>query len=475
MDIINEAEKRKKELNLESLKKLGFWKEKESSGKVSRYPPYESYDTFKFNDLPETDPRFRNKEAVLYFHFPFCLKKCVFCRYYSVIEKTSTIKSKEYLAYVKKEIELFSQRADLKSFKIKSVYFGGGTPTYTSTEDLKDFILFIKEKFDIKPNVEFASESSPETIIGSEGEKRLGVMIDLGLNRLSIGVQDFDDRVLKLIARTHNSSTALKAVKTAKALGIKNINIDLIYGLPGQTKKTWEKTTNLVASLDTECVTADYLCIKPTSRGMFHNPSMYLLFKKKPGLFPSEDESFLFYLMINEMLKKSGFKQRQSTWFTKSEKLVSQYLVGRWQKLNDTLAFGVNVGSSVGNIEYQNIININEYTDTIKRGCMPFFRGKALTDDEMMQKKVIFGLKTALFKKDFKDKFGIEIRDKFGTVFDKLIKLGLCYETSERLGLTDLGDFISDEICHEFFSENINEQAIEYEKRLNSKLPDIKK
>jgi len=467
-DLISIAEKKRDEFDLSKIKQLGIWKKKEKFTEIYKYPPYQAYDSLKFEELPE--PKFKNEEAVIYNHFPFCLTKCVYCPFYSLIEETSPIKVKEYLTCIKKEIELLSQKKDLKKIKVKSVYFGGGTPTYIPIEDLEDYINFLKEKFDIKPGTEFASEASPETILTKEGEKKLSRLLDLGLNRLSIGVQDFNDEILKLIGRAHNSSEALKAIKTVKDVGFQNVNVDIIYGLPGQTRENWENTINLSSNIEVGSLTVAYLRIKPGERDVIHNKSMYWLFKNKPELFPTEDESFFFYLMMNERLKELGYKQRQCNWFTRSEKFVSRYLVERWQNLKDTIGFGVVASTSVGNIDYHNVNNVEDYVNAIKKSEFPFFKGKILTDDEMMRKKVAFGFKTDLIKKDYKDKFNANIREKFNDLLDKFINLKLCYETDKRFELTDLGRFLSDEICREFFSEDVKNRVKEYNKKLDEKV-----
>lgn len=371
---------------------------------------------------------------------------------------------------IKKEIELLSQKEDLKKIKIKSVYFGGGSPTCTPNEELESLINFLKEKFNIKPGIEFGSEASPETSVGIEGQKKLKALSEAGLNRLSIGVQDFNDKILRFIERGHNTSQAFEAIKNARDAGFQNINIDTIYGLPGQTKETWEKTVDIISNLGLESVTVACLRIRPGERDIIHNTSMYWLFKKEPQLFPTEEEDFLSYLMMEDGLRRAGFKERQVMWFTRSNKFVSQYLVERRQKFIDTIGLGVSAGISRGNIDYVNFGNIQEYANAIKQDKIPVFKGKIVTYEEMIRKRIVFSLKLDIVKKDFKNKFGTEIRDKFGNIFDEFINLNLCRETPKRFELTSLGKFLADELCQRFFSDEVRNKLHEYDQNLNQKI-----
>lgn len=458
-DIISAAEKRKKEFNISKIKEAGLWKKREGYIEVYKYPPYQTYDFLKAEDLKSN---FRNDSAVIYVHFPFCLTKCTYCPFYSVTEDKSSVKVKEYMSCLKKEIELLSQNEDLKKIKIKSVYFGGGSPTYIPNESLQDFISFLKDKFTIKPKVEFGSEASPETVTGKEGEKKLEAWFNSGINRISIGVQDFNESILESIERGHNLDQAMAAIKNARSTGFNNINIDLIYGLPGQTRETWKKTVEVTSGLGLESVTVACLRIKPGERDIVHNTSMYWLFKKDPNLFPTEEEDFLLYLMMKEGLKEAGFKERQVMWFTKSKKFSSRYLIERRQNFTDTIALGVAAGSSKGNIDYVNFGDIEKYAYSVKQNKLPIFKGKIITNEEMIRKRIIYSLKVEMVKKDLKE--------KFGTIFDEFINLGLCYETSKTFELTDLGKFLSDEMCKKFFSKDVNNKLQQYDNDLDKKI-----
>ena len=334
--------------------------------------------------------------------------------------------------------------------------------------ELRRFALFLKERLNLAKDTEFACEASPETLCGREGEKKLRTLRDIGVNRLSIGIQDFDAKVLKAIGRAHTARQALAAVKAAKEHGFESVNVDFIYGLPGQGKQGWEKTLDLAASLDVGSITVAYLRIRPGERDLVHNRSMHRLFQERPELFPLESDAFVMYMMASDKLGRLGYEQRQSNWFTRSERDVSRYLVERWRNQVDTVGFGVAAGSSRGNIDTHNVGDLESYAAALGRGELPFFKGTALSRDEMMRKNVILGLKTSFSKKRFARLFGTSIPEDFSRRFEKLERLELCTEDAETVELTELGRFLSDEICAQFFSADVRARLAEHDRTLRA-------
>lgn len=185
--------------------------------------------------------------AGIYIHIPFCKTKCIYCDFYSII----TLKFvDDYIDAIRKEVSI--RKAELKDCEIKTIYIGGGTPSLLTISQIKSVVDCLKSEFDLSSLEEFTIEANPEDISFSYVKG----LIDFGVNRISIGIQSFDDGDLKLINRRHNSSKAIEAVNIIKQAGITNISIDLIYGLPGQTIGKWIENLKTAVSLDVKHISA---------------------------------------------------------------------------------------------------------------------------------------------------------------------------------------------------------------------------
>lgn len=182
----------------------------------------------------------------LYVHVPFCVKKCQYCGFYST--RYSPGSADEFIKGLKQEAAICRKEFIRKRFS--SIYIGGGTPTILSRDQFSSLLNIINTHFTLNNDVEFTVEANPNTITND----LITLLRERGVNRLSLGVQSFSDRVLQSLGRPHNAEQAHNAFLTAKNLGFKNIGVDLIYGIPGQTMLEWEKTLDAVIALHPEHV-----------------------------------------------------------------------------------------------------------------------------------------------------------------------------------------------------------------------------
>ena len=173
------------------------------------------------------------KETAVYIHIPFCEHKCIYCDFYSIITKDNIT---SFLQALKKEINHY---ADLHSSDriISSIFFGGGTPSLMSPSYISEIIELVKKRFKVSADAEITLETNPGTV----EQTKLKEFKQIGIDRLSIGVQSFDDNELKFLTRIHDKQTAIDTVLKANQVGFENISIDLIFNLPNQTKKLWSK------------------------------------------------------------------------------------------------------------------------------------------------------------------------------------------------------------------------------------------
>jgi oxygen-independent coproporphyrinogen III oxidase len=194
------------------------------------------------------------KQSALYIHIPFCDHKCIYCDFYSIITSDNI---RPFFTSLKKEIDFYSEKFKY-DHHFTSIFFGGGTPSLMCPDDIKDIVSYLKEKFIIGENAEITLETNPGTVT----EEKLNHFIEAGINRISIGIQSFDDNDLKFLTRIHDKQTAINTVLSAGKAGLNNINIDLIFNIPGQSKEKWLKNLSEAVQLPVTHISAYSLILE---------------------------------------------------------------------------------------------------------------------------------------------------------------------------------------------------------------------
>jgi oxygen-independent coproporphyrinogen-3 oxidase len=387
----------------------------------------------------------RNK-ITLYVHFPFCLRKCPYCCYYSSGRQPNTIVDK-YIDALQKELELLLKNTNFGEAKIGYIYFGGGTPTYLNPHQLNRIINFLREKLNIDNLVGFTCEGSPETIIGKEGEKKLNILLENGVNRLSIGVQSFNDNLLKVIGRAHTSRDAILAYNRARDVGFEDINIDLMFGIPKQTPKKWENDLTLTTKLLPNSVDLFILDIKGTR--------MEAIFRKEPKSFPPEETNLLMNIMAVEHFTKFGykFKDPKFLYLPLKQNNFPLHLI-----TTPVIGLGASAFTDLGNLWYCNQREL--YENFLKLSRLPVVFHTKLSKRELMEKEVILKLRYfGLKKREFKSKFGIEIENVFGEVLEKLRNLDLIVEDGKVIKLSYLGNLFVFNTFNLFRSNGVGNES----------------
>ena len=290
----------------------------------------------------QTIIQFKNKEKKLlgaYFHIPFCKKKCSYCNFYSTVY-TEELEEK-FLNAVLKEQESYLKN----SKKLNTIYFGGGSPCLVKATTLQKILKKAEQIFKIKKNAEITIEINPSSAVK---EKLLEYKL-IGINRLSFGVQSFNDFELKKLGRTHDGKTALKAIKTAQEVGFKNISIDLIIGIPEQTQSSLKENLQIVKSLNISHVSIYQLKIEPKTK-FFNNP---------PKNLPEDDLVAKFYFLVFNELLNGGFLQYEISNFSKKFKQSKHNL--KYWTLKEYLGFGPSAHSFYLNKRFYNEPNLKEY------------------------------------------------------------------------------------------------------------------
>ncbi|MEA3329797.1 MAG: radical SAM family heme chaperone HemW [Nanoarchaeota archaeon] len=441
-ELIKLARKKLKSYNLEEVYQLGIKKRRLMKGASSQivvtYPPLSILHKINPDWIFKEDNK---KDFTLYFHIPFCTGKCLYCGF-STYPNQSIKRVDEYIKALKEEVKLYLKHKQIKEAKIKSVYIGGGTPTYLSKEQLKHLLDFINSRFKIEKGTEFTIESSPETL----DKEKLRILLENGVNRLSIGVQTFDDDILKLILRRHNSKEAISAYNLAREVGFKNINLDIIRGLPDMSLKKLLKDLEILEKLKPESISGYHLIVKPTA-------AIQKMCNDEPKRFPDEETNLLMHIMAMEKMKQLGYEHNPIDWFYLKSKVYEQQ-IHKWEEIINQLSFGLSVYGYINNVQYYNEGDINKYLELINEGKLPIKGGLELIKKEQRNRKFIFGLKTKINKEFVKKEFG-EIPNEIKDKINKYKKLGLIEENEKYIKLTQKGALFADEICIEFYSEEV--------------------
>lgn len=283
----------------------------------------------------------------LYFHIPFCLKKCPYCHFYSVYPSKELVK--KYTSCLLAHLD----QTDLKKHKIVSIYFGGGTPTLMSPTFFKTILTKISNQTTVLPNCEITIEANPFQIT----LQQFKALKKTGINRLSLGVQSFDDQILKKLQRSHSANEAEKSIHLARKAGFSNISIDLMYDVPTQSEKTFTESILKATKLPITHVSL-YNLVFEEKTPFFKNQA------KLKKLILNEKESLNSFQKALKIFRSAGFQRYEISAFAK-DNLVSKHNLGYWTG-RPFLGFGPSAFSYDQKSRFQNCPDLNEYCRLIQ-------------------------------------------------------------------------------------------------------------
>jgi oxygen-independent coproporphyrinogen-3 oxidase len=337
-----------------------------------------------------------------------------------------------------KEIEL--QKSFLKSKQLDTIYFGGGTPSVYEIEKIEEIINTIEKYWDISDNAEISFEANPDDLKPEYIDK----LAKSKINRLSIGIQSFNDDELKFMNRRHNSQEAIRAINLAQEKAFDNISIDLIYGLPNSNIKTWEKSLNKAFELNIQHISAYHLSIEENT---------VFAFKKSKSLIKEIDENLSFeqYKLLKKMSKEHGFINYEVSNFAIQD-YHSKHNSNYW-KQNEYLGIGPSAHSYNMESRYWNVNNNKSYLEYIEKNSLNFESEKLSDIDRyneyiMCSLRTIWGIDTNYIFSMFSD----NIYQQFKEIINKYKDTDLMenYDKS-KFRLTEKGIFISNELISNFF------------------------
>jgi oxygen-independent coproporphyrinogen-3 oxidase len=398
---------------------------------------------------------FQNKSTdfTLYVHIPFCSGKCSFCYFYQINKPSHDIVD-AYLNGLKKEIQLTKDKitSHIGRMNIKSIFFGGGSPTELSKAQFEDLLNTIKRQFTISDDIEITLEIHPE-IMRRNGRALLESYFVNGINRLNIGVQSFDDSILAITQRRHTAKEGMDVFQLAREIGFRNINIDLLYPLPDLTPEIWEKTLTVAFDLNPESITTYFTAIREPSL-------MYTLFHQHPDRFPNEYLNHLFRIMAIEKAKEKGYDHRKLIdWFVKPRDNFHYNHQKSEVKCTENiqlLSFGTGVFTYLNYFQFYNHPDIHKYCEMLKKDTLPIWRGIKLTKEERLARAMVLGIKSGEINlNEIEKRFAINVLNKYQTLLINLEELGLVEKENTSIRLSEKGILFADEVAVQFITKHM--------------------
>lgn len=448
--IVIRTKEKLKSLPLDLLYQKGINRKREDYFLNISYPSLQAMKLVQPDKIYPANQSKGERKVALYTHVPFCKGECHYCHYYKVFGKKSN-EVDEYIDAVAQE--LFQHRRNLGGIEAQSLYIGGGTPSYLSPDQIDRLLTTIKEYVHVPKNIEATFELHPENAT----EEKMEILRKHAINRINIGVESFDDIILKSENRRHTANEAIHAFKMAKRYEFDNINIDLIYGLQYQTIPLWEETLKTIETIQPPSVTMYYLRIKKGT-------PEYKLWVRYPERFPSEEDLLVMHAMNFEFMESQlGYTQNPVDWYVKDSSKFHQYQDHNWRKTDQTelLGIGPSAYSYVNGWQYYNINDIKTYQDQLSKSELPIWRGEYLSNEEKMRRTIILGIKMGMNRTYFKDIYGVDVIKTFAPEWERLTNMELVHINETSVELTYMGKLFADEVGQLFYS-------VEMKRRMNT-------
>ena len=371
----------------------------------------------------------------LYIHIPFCVTKCKYCDFNSFkIDLNEKIK---YLNYLGEEMKLYKE--EIKNREIDSVFVGGGTPSILNENEINILFEKIKENFNIKSNAEITMECNPGTLTLN----KLKVMKKSGVNRLSIGLQAVQNHHLKYIGRIHTFEEFEKNYHDAKQMGFDNINIDLMYALPNQSREDWMESLEKVVKLNPTHISAYSLILE-------ENTELFKMYERDEFNLLDENTDIEMYEYTIDSLKSHGYNQYEISNYAK-DNFECKHNVLYW-KCEEYVGIGASASGYFNGIRYNNICELDNYEKMILEGEKPIEWEEKLSIKDEIEESIFLGLRMneGIQISDFKEKYNFDFEKEYRNEIEKLSKMELIEIDNNLMKLTQKGREISNSVFVEF-------------------------
>ena len=382
----------------------------------------------------------KKKELELYLHIPFCVKKCNYCDFFSV--SGSEEEQEAYVQAMVQEIHLYQEK--FRPYEVKTIFLGGGTPSLLSGSQTERIFQSLHDSFEIARDAEITMEMNPGTV----DLQKLKQYKEIGVNRLSIGLQSAQNRELKMLGRIHTFEDFLETWKEVEKAGFENRNIDLMSALPGQKLETWEDTLRKVLALQPEHISAYSLILEEGTP--FYNWYESGRFNAGDWELPTEEEEYTMGERTIQILQEAGMHRYEISNYAKPGK-ECRHNLGYW---NRTEYLGIGAGSSslIGETRFNHIRDRKEYIEMIRRGEDVDTEQEFLSTESQMEEFMYLGLRKTegISRTAFQDYFQKSLDEIYGTVIEKLNDEKLLECDGDRVRLSHRGMDVSNWVLAEF-------------------------
>lgn len=378
----------------------------------------------------------------LYLHIPFCTAKCGYCDFNSYEGIDHLVPG--YTKALLREIQLWAPAA--RESRVHTIFFGGGTPSLTSLDDMRDISTALRDNYDIAPDAEWTLEANPTEL----QDNHLSGLRSLGVNRLSIGVQSLNDEELHLLDRLHSSERAIEAIKSARTAGFDNLNIDLMFGLIGQTTERWRDTLERILGLQPEHLSCYSLSVEPGT-------ALYYSVAKGDLPEPDPDVAADQYEWTRHRLSRAKYRHYEISNWAQSDRECQHNLV--YWHAEPYLGLGAGAHSFFAGQRFANINAPSRYIDSIDasfeqrqndgHSTMQQIAGGETPDPTMLQADaMILGLRLieGVSVTEFTRHFGVTPQNAFGETLQRYVTLGLLECTGDRIHFTSRGLLLANEV-----------------------------
>ena len=415
---------------------------------VSNYPPFSQWKPEFVSEALDalSQPARVDDPLGLYLHIPFCRKRCLFC-YFKVYTDKNASEIEVYLDALIKENELYSRTAAFQGRQLRFAYFGGGTPSYISDKQLRYLVEGLNRHVSWANAEEVTFECEPGTLHKS----KLETLKDIGVTRLSLGIEHFDDEILAANGRAHLSPEIYRAYAWAREVDFAQINIDLIAGMMGETEEKWREAVRRAIELQPDSVTI-YQMELP------YNTLISRDILQKGIASPIADwttkRSWLNYA-FEEFLKHDYEIAGTDIVATKKKTCRFIYRDGLWHG-GDMIGLGVSSFSHFAGVNFQNAHNFEEYVRIINDGRLPIYRAVSLTPKQRLIREMVLQLKTGkLDTSYFQNKFAVDVWEEFQPVYEELQAKQLVQLNNGIIRLTRPGLLVVDHFLLNFFEPEL--------------------
>jgi len=412
---------------------------------VSNYPPFSFWKPELVGELDAAlnrAPR-PGTQLGLYAHIPFCRKRCHFC-YFKVYTDKDSAAVRRYIDGVISELRIYGSKPFVGGRKPSFVYFGGGTPSYLSVDQLKHLVSEMQSVFPWTEIEEVTFEAEPGTLT----DHKLKAIRDLGITRLSLGVENFDDHILEINGRAHHSKEIARAYEYARHVGFPQINIDLIAGMVEETEENWKECVRKAIAMAPDSVTIYEMEIP-------YNTTIYKQMKAEGKLVAPvadwETKRHWVDYAFRE-LEKVGYQVASAYTAVKDRSKTKFLYRDRLWAGADLLSLGVASFGHIGGVHYQNHHDFDVYVSRIQSGALPIYRALTPTDDERFIRELILQLKLgSISRRYFETKFGADPVQRFEQPLRTLKDWGYLSVAGDEVRLNREGLLQVDRLLHEFF------------------------